>query len=255
MATKVIKKEINTIPIIEVVDANRMDEMLPLVIFYHGWQISKDLVLTQGRKLAARGFRVCLPDAPNHGERKQTLSPIPSVTFWNSIQGNLFEFETLRNYFEANKLSNGWVGVGGLSMGGITTCALLTHYPDIQVAVCLMGEPAMVDYRNRGIERAREFHVDFSDSYPDLLSWQEKFDLSHKPELLRGRPIYFWHGTEDPKIPIDSVKRFVADNQNTEHGRGIVFEIGEGKGHLVHTDTMEKAAEFFEQHKDTWVSF
>ncbi|MBC1521519.1 alpha/beta fold hydrolase [Listeria aquatica] len=244
MANKVVKKQIHTIPVLEVVRDELAGERLPLVIFYHGWQINKELVLTQGRKLAAKGFRVCLPDAPNHGERKQTLSPIPSVTFWNSIQGNLFEFETLCEHYEKESLTNGRVYVGGLSMGGITTCALLTHYPEIKAAVCLMGEPAIVDYRNRGIERARAFNVDFPQSYVDLMSWQEKFDLSLRPELLAGRPIYFWHGTEDPKIPIDSVKRFVAVNQGKEYGKNIVFEIGEGKKHLVHTDTMDAAANF-----------
>ena len=34
----------------------------------------KELVLTQGRKLARENFRVILPDAANHGERKTQLS-------------------------------------------------------------------------------------------------------------------------------------------------------------------------------------
>lgn len=74
--------------------------------------------MTQGRKFAKQGFRVLLPDAMNHGERKQVVSAIPSFTFWNSIYGNLFEFETLLKHLEKRDVLHEKVAVGGVSMGG-----------------------------------------------------------------------------------------------------------------------------------------
>ena len=62
--------------------------------------ISKELSLTQARKLAHEGFRVILPDAMNHGERKTgPISTIPSITFWSSIQYNLIEFPVIIHHF------------------------------------------------------------------------------------------------------------------------------------------------------------
>lgn len=63
MKLAVRKRKIGNIPVLEVVPEEMIYEPLPLIIYYHGWQTSKELVLTQGRKLAREGFRVVLPDA------------------------------------------------------------------------------------------------------------------------------------------------------------------------------------------------
>ena len=84
---KVTNRHFQDVPALEVVTTTHLDQPLPLVIFYHGWQSNKELVLTQARKLARKNLRVVLPDAMNHGERHQIVSQIPSFTFWNSIQG------------------------------------------------------------------------------------------------------------------------------------------------------------------------
>ncbi|MGM0156991.1 lipase/esterase [Enterococcus sp. AZ191] len=89
MSPLILKRTVKNIPLLEVVLEELRDEKIPIVIYYHGWQTSKELVLTQGRKFAKKGIRVLLPDAMNHGERKQPVSSVPSYTFWSSIYGNL----------------------------------------------------------------------------------------------------------------------------------------------------------------------
>src|SRR5699024_12029806 len=106
------------------------------------WHNNDAIVTTQGRKLAAKGFRVVLPDAENHGDRIQTVSSIPSLTFFNSIHTNLFEFGYIIDYFKIRHLPTNFIGVGGLSMGGMTTCALMTHNSEINAAACRMGTHA-----------------------------------------------------------------------------------------------------------------
>ena len=39
-------REVNGIPYAEVVDASLKDQVLPIVVFYHGWTGSKDRVVT-----------------------------------------------------------------------------------------------------------------------------------------------------------------------------------------------------------------
>ncbi|KMT59748.1 lipase/esterase [Listeria fleischmannii 1991] len=248
MKFKIVKRKIKDIPVLEIVDKTKVDHKLPLVIYYHGWQTSKELVLTQGRKLASQGFRVCLPDAPNHGERHQNVSSVISLTFWNSVQGNLAEYEYLRDHYVSQGITSN-LFVGGVSMGGITTCALLTHHTEITAAASIMGEPSPLHFRMRTIERATERQIKLPSDYGDLLSWQDRYDLAENPETLAGRPLYIWHGTEDYKIPIESVQTFVKKNQNQAHGARIQFEIGTNEGHLVQIPIMDKVAQFFAENK------
>lgn len=243
MKLAIRKRMIGTIPVLEVVAEELVYEALPLIVYYHGWQTSKELVLTQARKLAAHQFRVVLPDAFNHGERKTEKSPIPSLTFWQSIQTNLFEFEYLVTHFQRLGLTNGVLGVGGVSMGGMTTCALLTQHPEIQAAACVMGSPDLQAYRNRLAQHAARAHLFLPKDYHALLSWIEAYDLAQQPQVLGNRPLLFWHGIEDEKIPYVDVEQFVQNNPT----RALTF-LSEHERHLVKTETMDQVTAFFLQH-------
>ena len=212
MKIAVRKRKIGNIPVLEVVPEHLIYEPLPLIIYYHGWQTSKELVLTQGRKLARENFRVILPDAANHGERKTQLSEIPSLIFWQSIHTNLFEFFYLVDFFENLGLVNRQIAVGGVSMGGMTTCGLLCQHPEITAAACVMGSPSMIGYRERIQKHAGAAGFFVPDDYQLLLGWIEAYDLQTQPEKLAGRPLLFWHGTEDEKIPYADVETFVQGN-------------------------------------------
>lgn len=243
MKLAIRKRKIGNIPILEVVDENMIYEPMPLIIYYHGWQTAKELVLTQGRKLAQKGFRVVLPDAANHGERKTERSPIPSLTFWNSIQSNLFEFSYIVDFFENLGVTNGQIGVGGVSMGGMTTCGLLTKHPEITAAVCIMGSPAMIKYRERIQYYASAAGFFLPNDYEALVSWINDYDLQSQIETLAARPLLFWHGTEDEKIPYEHVKAF-AD----QFPQNNIEFISETERHLVKCETMNLVTDFFEKH-------
>lgn len=245
MKSVVRKRMVGTIPLLEVVTETAVHDPLPLIVYYHGWQTSKELVLTQGRKLAMAGFRVLLPDAANHGERKQTVSPIPSLTFWQSIQTNLFEFSYLIEYFDKLALLDGRLGVGGVSMGGMTTCALLTQHPEIQAAACVMGTPAPLKYRQRISQRTQELSVALPQDYFKLTDWITHFDLSSQIDTLAGRPLLFWHGTEDEKIPYEDVAAFV-ETVTHDEAQQVTF-LSEEARHLVEGETMKQVTEFFVQ--------
>lgn len=242
MKLTVRKRQIGTIPVLEVVPEDLVYEAIPLVVYYHGWQTRKELVLTQGRKLAAKGIRVILPDADNHGERLRPVSPIVSQTFWSSIYSNLFEFEYLLDYFRKLNLVTDKIGVGGVSMGGMTTCALLTQHPEITAAACVMGTPSPVKYRDYMLRRGGQEGVKLPRDFVSLLSWVEDYDLSRHPETLEKRPLYFWHGRQDEKIPFEEVAAFVA-----KHSEQRLTFTEEDAQHLVQVATMEEVADFFAQ--------
>ncbi|XJS11624.1 alpha/beta fold hydrolase [Aerococcaceae bacterium WGS1372] len=240
MKITVRKRFIGTIPSFELVNELDKNNPLPIIVYYHGWQINKTLVFTQGRKLAQKGFRVILPDAMNHGERLQDISKIPSLTFFQSIHTNLFEFGYIINYFKERHLTNDFIGVGGLSMGGMTTCALLTHNPQINAAACVMGTPALTDYRDMIKHYATKANIYLPEDYEILTNWVTHYDLSRQTHLLGDRPLFIWHGDEDDKVPFSQTKDFV-DN-NPDLNLEVHFEHA---GHLVQPQTMDKITDFF----------
>lgn len=239
---------VSGIPILEVVPAELKQKALPCVVFYHGWRSAKELVLTQARKLAAKNKRVILPDAMNHGERAiKAISEIPSYTFWQSIQGNLLEFPILENFLKQNDfLLDENISIGGVSMGGITTCALLTKHPEIKKAACLMGTPQPVLYRERVIEQAQKFNRFVPADLRAMTAWLKDYDLSARPEKVAGRPVLFWHGTEDEKIAFRDAYAFYVQNRPKSFGTKMQFTIGRNQGHLVKPVTMDSIATFFE---------
>ena len=240
MKLTIRRRTLGTIPLLEVVQRERRNDLLPLIVYYHGWQSSKELVLTQGRRLATAGFRVLLPDAANHGDRKQPITKIPSLTFWQSIHTNLFEFGYIINHFEKLGLVDDRIGVGGVSMGGMTTCALLTHHPEIKVAACVMGSPKPVAYRDRIQKHASELNRYMPKDYLDLLTWIPDYDLSLNTETLGDRPLYIWHGKQDVIVPYAHAREFVEENPDLN----ITFE-DEDEEHLVKTATMDQITHFF----------
>lgn len=240
MKTIVRKRLVGNIPVLEVVAEKLRGNKLPLIIYYHGWQINKTLMLTQARKLAAEGLRVVLPDAPNHGERAREISPIPSLTFWNSIHGNLFEFDYIVAYFQSRDLADERLAVGGISMGGMTTTALLTQHPEIQAAACVMGTPSLIHYRDRIMGHAQTLNFHLPKDYRALTQWLELYDLSLNPERLANRPLFIWHGDEDERVPIEPVQAFVADNPAANIEAHFTKT-----GHLVDIATMDLVTDFF----------
>lgn len=249
MKISIRHRYIKKVTVLEVVAEESKDQVLPLVIYYHGWQSAKELSLTQARKLARKRIRVILPDAMNHGERKTgPISPIPSVTFWASIQYNIIEFAQLVRHFDKQGLiESGKIGVGGVSMGGITTCALLTQHPEIKTAACMMGTPKPLRYIERVMERSAEMDFFVPKDLPLLLSWVANYDLSKVPERLAQRPVLFWHGTDDPKIPYEDMADFYQMIEDQPYAENSQFITGVGDGHLVKGEMMDVVAEFFEK--------
>lgn len=238
------KRMIGDIPILEVAPEELRNEPLPLIVYYHGWQSSKELTLTQGKQLASLNCRVILPDAINHGERKRPVSKIPSKTFWESIHSNMIEFGYIVYYFEERGLiEKEKIAIGGVSMGGITTCGLLTHHPEINAAACVMGSPKMEAYRQRIATHPSVQAGFFPKDYKELWSWIPKYDLSQQPDKINGRPFLIWHGIHDQVVRYEHVKEFVEENPNQQSIQFIEDDID----HLVEPKTMKKITDFFEK--------
>lgn len=242
MKIHIRQRLVGAIPVLEVVDYTKRNQLLASIIYYHGWQTNKELNLTQARKLARTGYRVILPDAANHGDRKQALSKVPGQTFWSSIQSNLFEFESLVEYFRTRDLLGEDIAVAGTSMGGMTACGLMVAQGQIKAGACIMGTPDYIGYLDRLTNYAEAMGVNLPAGYQQLLAWVPYFDLASQADKLADRPFLLWHGQADEKIPYEPVEDFARKNA-TSH---LSF-VSADEGHLVRPETMDLVTDFFSQ--------
>lgn len=87
---------------------------LPCVVFYHGFTSSSLVYSYFAVALAQAGFRVVMPDAPEHGARFGGDSQGRIHRFWQILHQNMQEFTTLRAAIQAeNWLLDGRLAVGG----------------------------------------------------------------------------------------------------------------------------------------------
>ena len=172
MMIEIITKKIEGLPVLEVVAKKYRTQKLPLIVFYHGWTGCKERVLTEGYELAKHGFRVVLPDAKFHGQRHRQ-------EFWQIVASSVKELPLLVNYYrQTSGIKDDLVGVSGLSMGAITTCALLTVYDWIKAGVSLMGSPCPTAFARQLLEELSGL-ADIPASFVDQqLAQLELIDLS-----------------------------------------------------------------------------
>lgn len=245
----VTEKTVKQIPVLELIDAGLANEVLPLVFFYHGWMGCKEKVLTQGYELARQGFRVVMPDALYHGQR-QVAGPAEEhqLEFWQIIANSVKEFPILTKAYEKSvDIYQHQIGVSGLSMGGITTCALLRVYPQITAAVCLMGSPCPVKFARKLLTKIPGMQ-DVDPAYVEQqLSQLAVIDLSQEPQKIASRPVHFWHGSADPMVPYQPTKDFYERIKDHSYAQNVTFTTTQGAGHKVsYPTTLEMAQKFHE---------
>lgn len=92
------------------------------------------------RSLAQAGFRVVMPDAPDHGARFMGNEQARLGQFWHILHGSLTEFAGLRDaLYEAGLVAENRLAVAGASMGGMTALGIMTRHPEVKSVACLMG--------------------------------------------------------------------------------------------------------------------
>ncbi|MFL2075583.1 dienelactone hydrolase family protein [Marinilactibacillus psychrotolerans] len=246
---QIIQKTIGEVPLLEVVKEELRNEELPTVIFYHGWTSHKESVLVQGYELAKRGIRAILPEAYMHGERSQSAqSTQDNTVFWEVVTHNLKEVNMIREKYISQNLSDAEkFGISGLSMGGITTSAMLTQFDWIHLAAILMGNTSPVDFSNWLLSSK---WTDGYENMDGLLTEKIKnqlnaISLSEQPEKIAGKSVYFWHGTKDELVPFEQTKQFIEQIKDEPYARNISFTIGSGHGHKVPYEIAVSMAEFF----------
>lgn len=251
-----IKEETwKNIPLLHIVEDEFETTEIPTVIFFHGFTSAKEHNLHYAYNLAKKGMRVLLPDAHLHGSRAENLDEVElALRFWEIVITNIEELKVLREtLLEKGLISNGKIGVGGTSMGGITTLGSLKIYDWISASTVMMGAPGFVELAKAQIKEFEQkgFKLPISkDEINKLFDHLSLFDLTKTPEALKGRPIYFWHGKNDPVVPYRPSYQFYEKTKELykENPMNFVFDTDETASHAVTRAGMLAAVDWMATH-------
>jgi fermentation-respiration switch protein FrsA (DUF1100 family) len=243
------------IPLLHIVEDEFTDKQVPVVIFLHGFKSAKEHNLHYAYNIAKKGIRVLLPDAHLHGAREDNLDEVQlSLRFWEIVLTSIEEVSYIREELVQRGLhTTGKIGLGGTSMGGITTLGCLTVYDWIDTAAVMMGAPGFVQLAKAQMSEfeRRGFKLPVTDEEKKkLLTTLSAFDLTKHPSALNNRPVYFWHGQQDPVVPYEPTHNFyqAIKKDYAAVPERIEFVSNGTSGHAVSREGMLQATEWLACH-------
>ncbi len=183
-------------------------ELIPTIIFYHGWGSSNENQRIRGFVLASVGYQVVIPNAIHHGKRSPLTDygkDAAAEYFWDVIFNNLEEFKIIKQELVTKYNADPKrFAVMGNSMGGFTAGGIFTHNNDIKVLIAFNGSCGWANF-NRNIE---ELYNTTSINVVKLEKKIKDIDPSNHLELLKDRPILLLNGDSDTVVPIESQSNF-----------------------------------------------
>lgn len=233
-------RHLGTHEIIHAFPAGKGAQPLPVVVFYHGFTSSKLVYSYFAVALAQAGFRVVMPDAPDHGARFSGDEHARLGQFWQILHGNLTEFAGLRDaLYEAGLVADGRLAVAGASMGGMTALGIMARHPEVRSVACLMGSGYFSSLSQTLFPPQEPKDIDAV-----LAEW----DITHALPHLANRPLLLWHGEADDVVPAVETFRLQQALQHEGLDGNLTCLWEAGVRHRITPTALEATVEFFRQH-------
>ena len=215
-----------------------LDKPLPCIVFYHGFTSSKLVYSYFAVALAEAGFRVIMPDAPEHGARYQGDEAGRMQRFWPILTHNFVEFPALQEAIrEQGWLAGDRLAVAGASMGGMTALGIMTHHPELKSVACLMGSG---------------YFSTLSQTLFPSPSWEAgqlaEWDVSQQLATLASRPLLLWHGDEDDVVPPGETFRLQQALQQNALADNLTCIWQKGVRHRITPEALAATVAFFQRH-------
>src|SRR5699024_5320733 len=235
------RKELHGIPFLQVEQESLKNEALATVIYYHGFNGEKESSLTISYKMAEKGLRVILPDAPQHGERAVSEDAIEhGLNFWHIVLEAVEEVEQFKDYLKNESLLlHDKLGLAGTSMGGMITYASLKKYDWITSAAVLMGTPYLT-------KRAEHTISSPTDKTRAFLEQIKAVDITKDLSALGERSLFIWLGDKDEIVPDTDSRDFYSSLMNEQvHEERLQFIEEKERIHNISKLSIKKTAEWF----------
>ncbi|WP_368544007.1 esterase [Enterobacter soli] len=221
--------------------AGKGDQPLPVVVFYHGFTSSKLVYSYFAVALAQAGFRVVMPDAPDHGARFTGNEQARLGQFWQILRGSLVEFAALRDaLYQAGLVADNRLAVAGASMGGMTALGIMTRHPEVKSVACLMGS----GYFTSLAQTLFPPQDDAEAVIASLAEWEVSYALPN----LANRPLFLWHGEADDVVPAGETFRLQQALIREGLDKNLTCLWEAGVRHRITPAALDATVAFFRQH-------
>ena len=242
-------RQLAGIPVLHSVPAGKRECSLPCIIFYHGFTSSSLVYSYFAVALAQAGFRVVMPDAPDHGARFTSDAQGRMYRFWHILQQSMQEFATLRAALVAeNWLSDERLAVGGASMGGMTALGVMARHPEVKCVASLMGSGYFTHLAQTLFPPLRvqtpEQQAEFDAVIAPLAEW----DVTHQLQRLADRPLLLWHGQDDDVVPVVETFRLQQALIQAGLDSNLTCLWEAGVRHRITPEALAATVTFFRQH-------
>lgn len=229
--------------------AGKGQQPLPCVVFYHGFTSSKLVYSYFAVALAQAGFRVIMPDAPDHGARFSGNAERRLRQFWQILQGNLEEFAALRDALhQSNLIEENRLAVGGASMGGMTALGIMTRHPEVRCVASLMGSGYFTSLARTLFPPLEITNAAQQETFDAILAPLAKWEVTGQLERVADRPLLLWHGEADDVVPAAEsfrLRQALADEQRDAR-LTTLWEAG--VAHRITPQALEATVGFFSRH-------
>lgn len=229
--------------------AGKRGEPLPCVVFYHGFTSSKLVYSYFAVALAQAGFRVVMPDAPDHGARFSGDVERRLHRFWQILRGNIEEFAALRDALERLELiDNRRLAIGGASMGGMTALGIMTQHPEVRCVASLMGSGYFTTLARTLfpplVVTTPEQQCEFDAIIDPLSQW----DVSTQLARIADRPLLLWHGEQDDVVPAAESFRLQQALQEQGLDTNLTYQWEAGVTHRITPQALSATTDFFSRY-------
>ena len=228
---------------VHAVPAGKLSQPLPVVIFYHGFTSSKLVYSYFAVALAQAGFRVVMPDAPDHGARFTGDEQARLGQFWPILHGNLTEFAALRDgLYQAGLVADERLAVAGASMGGMTALGIMARHPEVKCVASLMGSGYFTSLA------PTLFPPQPSASFAEMVSPLADWEITTRLPRLADRPLLLWHGEEDDVVPAAETFRLQQALRHEGLDKNLTCLWEAGVKHRITPTALDATVAFFRQH-------
>ncbi len=215
---------------------------LPTVLFYHGFASSKTVYSYFAVALAQAGFRVVMPDAPDHGARFSGDAARRMTQFWHILHAAITEYPRLYDALrEEGLVAEGKFAIGGASMGAMTALGIMTHHPEVRAVAALMGSGYFTSLSHT------LFPPDAGEA-DAIRAALAPWDVDTQLTRVADRPLLLWHGEDDDVVPVAQSQRLA----DALRGRGLDAHLTRawqaGVKHRITPEALEAAVAFFRRH-------
>ncbi|RCX02709.1 MULTISPECIES: esterase [Kosakonia] len=229
--------------------AGKRGEPLPCVVFYHGFTSSKLVYSYFAVALAQAGFRMVMPDAPDHGARFSGDVERRLHRFWQILRGNIEEFAALRDALERLELiDNRRLAIGGASMGGMTALGIMTQHPEVRCVASLMGSGYFTTLARTLFPPLAVTTPEQQCEFDAIIDPLSQWDVNTQLARIADRPLLLWHGEQDDVVPAAESFRLQQALQEQGLDTNLTYQWEAGVTHRITPQALSATTDFFSRY-------